>query len=159
LVTLIWLKIKIYYDTRRSKGIFLCWVWFRYGTWSNPSILLTCSKLEANPSLTRIFFDMTRQLNWGEKIKNLGFLGKIFQIQNRATKNDPNWVKNFWYGPITSQISTFDSCWFHPAQSCSRVLNRECENIIFKIHVSKLSLTKKVSENWPRPDKKILNFS
>jgi len=54
--------------------------------WHDPtrSILLTRSKKEANLSLTRILFD-PRRFFWPEweKMKNLVFLGKIFQTQTQ----------------------------------------------------------------------------
>jgi len=46
-----------------------------------------------------IFFDPK-----GKKLKNLTFLGEIFQIQTQTINGwpDPTWVKNFWPGPITT---------------------------------------------------------
>jgi len=70
-------------------------------TWLWPGYFLTWPKA--------IFFDPR-----GKKLKNLTFLGEIFEIQTQAingwpnptqaTKNwpDPTWVKNFGPGPITT---------------------------------------------------------
>jgi len=46
-----------------------------------------------------IFFDPK-----GKNLKNLMFLGQIFQIQTQTINGwpDPTRVKNFWPGPITS---------------------------------------------------------
>jgi len=48
-----------------------------------------------------IFFDPK-----GKKLKNLKFLGEIFQIQMA----DPTWVKKFWPGPITAYQDQLYPC-------------------------------------------------
>jgi len=82
----------------------------------DPSLLLTRSKKEADPALTRILSDLTRSNFFypkGRKLKNLTFLGDIFEIQTHTTNGWPDptratkiWpdltrVKKFWPGPIT----------------------------------------------------------
>jgi len=81
-----------------------------------PELLLTHSnKQEANPPLTKapfwpvpkIFF-LTRRV---KKLKNLVFLGEIFQNQPQTIDGwpDPTGVKNFWPGSITSFGSMVNS--------------------------------------------------
>jgi len=58
----------------------------RDGPWPDPSILLTRSKLEADPPLTQVLFDPTRSdffLTKKKKLKNLVFLGEIFQLEQQ----------------------------------------------------------------------------
>jgi len=97
----------------------------RDGPWPDTSLLLTCSKYEANPPLTRVlsdpiwrdFFDPKE-----EKIKNLTFWREIFQIQSqtingrpdstRATKNLPDQgqkilTRTHHYQKVTSTVT----CW------------------------------------------------
>jgi len=50
------------------------WFWSRDGPWPNPSILLICSKKEADPPSTRVFLR-------GIKLKIFMFLRDIFQPQ------------------------------------------------------------------------------
>jgi len=82
----------------------------RDGPWLNPAILLTRSKWEADPFLTKVLFDLTRRDFFEPKGKNwIIWCFSIFQTQTqtkdgwsaptRATKNwhDPTRVK----GPIT----------------------------------------------------------
>jgi len=96
-------------------GLGLCMglglAWPRDGPWPDPSLLLTLSKNEADP-LTwpeDTFLDPK-----GKKLKNLTFLGEIFQTQTqtingwpdltRATKNWPYPGQKFLTRLITSSV-------------------------------------------------------
>jgi len=56
----------------------------RDGPWPDPCILLTCSKLEANPPLTQELF-------W-KKFKYLVFLGENFKTQTKHDWPDLTWA-------------------------------------------------------------------
>jgi len=78
----------------------------RDGPWPDPSILLTSSKYEADPPLTRVLFDLTwrdiflirREKNW----KIWLFKGKFSKPKPKPFMADPTRVKIFWPRPITS---------------------------------------------------------
>jgi len=69
----------------------------RDGSWPDPSILLTRSKEEANPSLTRVFFNMTQWyfLTWREKIWKFGIFRGNFPNPEVADPTQPNLNQNF----------------------------------------------------------------
>jgi len=55
-------------------------------------LLLTCSKWEADPCLTKVLFDLTQSdflYPKGIKLKNLGFLEEIFQIRTKDCWPNP----------------------------------------------------------------------
>jgi len=65
------------------------------------------SRLWPQDCLTPVLSDPTRRDFFdprGKKLKNLTFLGEIFQIQTQTINGWPdlNRVKNFWPGPITN---------------------------------------------------------
>jgi len=78
-------------------------------------------KKEANTPLTRVIFDQAQEIFFDPKLKNLMFLGKIFQTQTidgwpyptRATKNWPDLmrVKIFWLGSITTREGGIKCYW------------------------------------------------
>jgi len=74
-----------------------------------------------------IFFDPK-----GKKLKNLTFLGEIFQIQTQTINGWPKLtkVKKFWPGPIT----IFDTFWKLRIGLLNKsflVTNLKCQNIIY----------------------------